>query len=153
MERALALRDVLHHVVDVATHPSLPIRQLGKRNAVILLLCGLLLAASAYSWVARPEHIWGPTQSASPVVERASARLTIFILAQRLESQRAAAGHYPTTLEALGEQINGVSYSVIGDSLFELRATGVDSGLVFRSNESAEAFLGRSVDLINRQPR
>ena len=143
VERALALRDVMDHAVRVQREISEAKPLHRRRGAMLaLLLCVPLLAFSIYSLVARPEFIWG----AAPVLPReqadANARIGLFLLAQRIEAVRAARGDYPESLTELGENFPGVTYAVVGDSAFELRAKA-DSAteIVFNSRGDIRQFL------------
>lgn len=150
MERALALRAVMDHVVESATMPG-PERRSRARRVTVAALSLLLLGASVYSWLARPEHIWGPTGRAeSPVIDRASARLAMFVIAQRVEAVRGQTGHYPLSLGDIGEPGYGVRYDLLGDTGFVLRADASGEAIEYRSTQPLEEFLGRSADLISR---
>jgi hypothetical protein len=150
----MALRDVMDHAVRVQRENA-EIRPLFRsRRMLAVMICALLLAFSAYSAIVRPEFIWGPAVVVAPEQADAGARMGMFLLAQRLEGVRAARGHYPESLNEVGEGASGVEYRVIGDSIFELRVkTDSASVLVFRSNENAARFLGDSPMRIQGRPR
>ena len=48
----------------------------------------------------------------------------------------------------VGEQMNGVRYRLLSDSMFELRAAVNGGDVVLRSNESRQAFLGNSISVV-----
>ena len=149
----MALRDVMEHVVETAKTPP-PAKSSRKRGALAIVLCVLLLAACAYSWFARPESIWGPSgEPVSPVLDRASARLSIAFIAQRLKDARSQTGAYPLTLDEIGESASGVSYNLVGDTMFVLSAPTALDSVEYRSNQPIEEFLGRSVDLVTMARR
>src|SRR6185295_7703968 len=79
IERAMALRDVMQHAVREQreiTDPK-PLDRRRSRRIVVAIVCVALLALSAYSWLARPEFIWGPSARSVPVERRdASLRFT-----------------------------------------------------------------------------
>ena len=107
------------------------------------LLCIPLIALCLYSWVARPEFIWGPSaRSVTPQRRDANLRFAMFLLAQRVASFRKTGGSFPASLAAMGETMPGVSLRVLSDSIFELRATENGNSIVYRSDESPSVFLG-----------
>ena len=147
VERALALRDVMDHAVRVQREITDPQRMRPSRTRPIWagILCALAIGFGIYSWVARPEFIWGPAaRQESPARREATLRFSMYLLARRLESYRAAAGGYPTSLSALNGGTEGITLHIVSDSVFELRATDNGRPIVFRSNEPASVFLGAS---------
>lgn len=149
VERAVALRDVIDHAVRVQREITAvkPIRRSRARRVSALVLSLAALSFSGYSLVARPAFIWG-----KPVVESASradasVRFGLYLLAQRLESFRLESGRYPVSLGDIGETVEGVQYTLVSDSVFELRSS-TDSTVVLRSDTPLERFLGNSVNVI-----
>jgi hypothetical protein len=153
VERAMALRDVMEHVVETDKTP--PERKKSRTGrAMVIAVCVLLLGASAYSWSAKPEWIWGPSgEPVSPVIDRASARMSMAIIAQRLNDMRAQTGEYPVGLEEIGEAGNGIEYSLVEDTVYVLRAHSAGDSIVYRSNQPLDEFLGRVPDLLSRAGR
>jgi hypothetical protein len=153
VERATVLRDVLEHVVEASKQPASP-RQSRSRAALVVALCVVLLGLSAYSWIARPEAIWGPSATrASPVQDAASARLAMAMTAQRLNDFHTHTGRYPSTLDEIGEKAVGISYALNGDTLYVLSARTRSDSIAYRSNQSIDELLGRSIDLLARARR
>jgi hypothetical protein len=146
----------MNHAVRVQREITDP-RQLGPSRAKLIwavILCVPLLGLSVYSWVARPEFIWGPSrQSVAPQRLDADLRFTMFLLAQRVKSHRVASGSYPVSLAAIGGAPAGISLRVLSDSLFELQAMLNGKPVILRSNEPASAFLGTSLKVIAGNPR
>jgi hypothetical protein len=156
VERALALRDVMDHAVKVHNETARPMtpRKSRAREIAIAVVFLPLLAFSAYSWIARPEFVWGPKAGPLPTVQQeAGLRFAMLLLATRIEAYRKAQGQYPSTLAALGETIPGVFYVLLTDRQFELRATEGGMPIVFRSNESPDAFLGNTPQVIGISPK
>lgn len=120
------------------------------RRITTVVLCVALLGASAYSWIAKPEFIWGASATVSPHRQDAEMRFGMFLLAQRLEAFRAQTGHYPAALGDIGESVEGLSYRLVTDSVFELQALTDTGSLVMRSDQPMDVFLGNSVQLIQR---
>jgi hypothetical protein len=151
VERALALRDVMDHAVRVKKEVSgaTPIRSWRGGAVLALLLCVPLLGFSAYSFIVRPEFIWGPAPAQSPAVQEANYRMGLYLMAQRVERYRAESGHLPATLADAGLDGTGIEFQPLPDGQFELRTTPPGARpLVYRSNESAAAFLGNSITVI-----
>lgn len=153
VDRALLLRDVMDHAVRVHKETTGP-RGIGgrsgfNRSTVVIAVCVPLLALCVYSWVARPEFLWGPKAGPLPPVrQEANMRFAMFLLAQRIRSYRAAQGHYPATLEELGETMPGVVYSLSADGVFQLTASENGKPLTYRSDQPATAFLGDAFNVI-----
>lgn len=141
----------MDHAVRVQREISKP-TLLGRSRARLIwatVVCVPLIALSAYSFVARPQLIWGPSGRSVPAArQEANVRFAMFLLAQRLESHHRAEGVYPTSLAALGENPAGISYDVISDSQFVLRATENGKLIVFRSSDNVDVFLGNSPAVI-----
>lgn len=150
-ERAAALRDVMDHAVKMQREvtAATPMRRSRVPRIVTLLSCIVLIAFSAYSLIARPVFIWGEPPRMDPAHTDASTRLGMYLLAQRVEEFRAEAGEYPASLGDIGEAVEGVRYTLVSDSVFELRST-VDTTLVLRSDAAVEPFLGNSIERIQR---
>lgn len=146
----MALRDVMDHAVKVhqegAARPAK--RRSHGRLALLLGLCLPLLAFSAWSWVARPEVIWGAGAELSSGEREDHLRLTMFFLAQRIEAARRQSGRYPVTLGEIGEASANVSYRLVDDSTFTLSAFAGASELLLNSREPLDRFLGNNVRLL-----
>lgn len=151
LDRALAVRDVMEHAVKVQREITAPKRLQRSRARLVLglVLCVPLLALSAYSWIAKPEIIWGPRPHAGVPRREANARVAMFLVAQRLEAHRASEGSYPASLAAIGDGATGLSYRRLTDSTYELRDSTVGRGLVLRSGERPDVFLGNSLRVIS----
>jgi hypothetical protein len=143
VERALALRDVMDHAVRVKREISEAKPIYRRRGSLFaLLVCVPLLAFSVYSFVAKPEFIWGAPVALPPEQSEASGRVALFMLAQRIEAVRAQRGDYPESLTEIGEVAPGIQYTLVGDSAFELRMTpDATREIVFDSRANAREFL------------
>jgi hypothetical protein len=151
VERALALRDVMEHAVKVQKEFKKPTPPPKPRAPFILasILCIPLLALCVYSWVAKPAFIWGPgARPIPPVRQEANVRFAMFLLTQRIESYRHMTGAYPTALISIGENPDGITYTLISDSIFQLHATENGKQIVYQTGDNADVFLGNSVPLI-----
>jgi len=154
LERALALRDVMDHAVRVQKEITAP-KRLGPSRAravTLVFLFALVLGAGGYSWFARPELIWGPRPAASEEHVLASTRVTMAIIAARLEASRRADGALPVSLASTGDDAPGITYRVLSDTSFELRARAGARDLVLRSTDSVDEFLGNSLSVVSRAP-
>lgn len=146
VERAMALRDVLTHAVEVekdARKHSGPPRNSGAGRVIAVMLSVPTLVFSIYSYVARPEFIWGPNETNVTAVRRdANLRFTMFLLSQRIRVEGRAKGRLPATLEEVGQNPRGITYRVVSDTVFELRSVENGQVVVFRSDEPPRQFLG-----------
>ena len=144
VERAEALRDVMSHAVEVEkeVRKKTELRQgPGRTIAVAISVPALLFCA--FSFIVRPEFIWGPKVAAMAPAERdANIRFTMFLLGQRIRSFRAAHGQLPASLEAVGERPSGIAYAVVSDTVFQLTADDAGKPLVLRSDAPTAEFLG-----------
>lgn len=147
----MALRDVMDHAVRMEREitAATKIRRSRAPRTAAVLTCCALIAASAYSLAARPAFIWGQSAPTEPAHADASLRLAIYLLAQRLEAFRAEAGEYPASLGDIGETLEGVRYTLVSDSVFELRSAA-DTALVLRSDAPVQPFLGNSIKMLQR---
>lgn len=156
MERALALRDVMEHAVKVHQETGRRARPRGSlgRTGILLGVTLPLLAFSIWSYVTEPEFLWGPAPVLEGAEQASHLKVAMYYLARRVEASRAQAGHYPATLTEVGDSVPGVTYHLLSDSAFELRAAAVPSApIVFRSGQPVEQFLGSSAALLPRRPR
>jgi hypothetical protein len=145
----------MDHVVKVQREitAATPIRSRNGLRIATAIVCVTLIGFCVFSWVARPEFIWGPgAQPMPPAQQEASLRFGMFVLSQRIEADRAARGAYPASLGAFGARAAGVRYRVLSDSAFELRAAANGRPVILRSNESMDVFLGNSPMLIKARP-
>lgn len=144
VERAEALRDVMTHAVEVEKEVRKtvgPPRSSRRTVAIAISVPALLFCV--FSLVFTPEFIWGPTTVALAPAERdANLRFTMFLLAQRIRSYRAANGRLPASLEAVGESPTGIAYAVVSDTVFQLTGEEAGQQLVLRSDAPASEFLG-----------
>ena len=118
---------------------------------VILLSVALpLLGFSLYSWIARPAFIWGPAaRPMLPAEADANLRMAMFLLGMRLDAYREERGYYPASLDAIGESLPGVSYELVTDSIFELRGVVGQHPIIFRSDMTADEYLGKTKSIIS----
>jgi hypothetical protein len=151
IDRAMALRDAVAQAMESEqSFKRKPTSEVSRARMVALLAVMIpLLALSAYTWLARPASIWGPPLSSKPQAEsEANLRAAMFFLGMRLDSYREEQGFYPASLDVLGETLPGVSYELVTDSTFELRGVVGQQPVIFRSDMTADEFLGHTKELI-----
>jgi len=146
----MALRDVMQRAVEQQREITAPKPLRGSGRAVALSILLLLLAGlCAYSWIERPEFIWGPNpKNVPPARQEANLRVAMYLLAQRVATYRAQTGYLPESLAPIGDSIDGVSYHVVHDTVFELRGLAAGKAVTLRSDQSLDAFLGNSFQII-----
>jgi hypothetical protein len=156
VDRAAALRDAVAQAVESEkTYRKKTVAKESRSRFYALLVIVIPLSAlAAYSWFARPEFIWGPPPPApSPAQADANLRAAMFFLGMRLDAYRQEHGFYPASLDAIGESMPGVTYDLVSDSVFELRGIVNRQPIVFRSDMSADEYLGNTKDLITGRRR
>ena len=99
----------------------------------------VLLCAAV--WIA-PSFFQPPQVVQSPARVDASARMTMFLAAQRVLAYRGANGRLPLKLAEAGVDSTGLTYWRSTDSLFEIHATAGGQPIAFRSSANPAAFLG-----------
>ena len=154
VERQAALRDVMEHAVRVtrATAIAKPMVSWRAQPIVLAVAAALCLAFAVYSYVARPDFIFGPDPAAAPAAQReAELRFGMYLLAQRLEQYRQQRGRLPENLDYLDESYTGITYRILTDSVFELRSVVDSAAIVFTSDQPVDAFLGSSINLVRRR--
>jgi hypothetical protein len=153
VDRALALRDAVEQAISTETEfrQKTGVRQSNVRLTLMLLLAVPLVGFTVYSWVARPAYIWG-TPPPIPVAQQdANMRMTLYVIGMRLKQYRAAQGFYPASLETVGERAPGVTYGLLSDSLFELRAVVGRQPMIYRSDMNAREYLGNAQEILSRR--
>ena len=124
-------------------------RTSNARLVTLLIVALPLLGLSIYSWIARPEFIWGRTaRPMQPAEADANLRMAMFLLGMRLDAYREEQGFYPASLDAIGESLPGVSYELVTDSIFELRGVVGQQPIIFRSDMTADEYLGKTKNII-----
>jgi hypothetical protein len=155
VEKQLALRDVMEYAVRetraVATAKHLTSWR--SRPIILAALAIPLALLSAFSLIAKPEFIYGPSPASVPAARRAAeTRFALYLVAQRVLAYRETQSRLPESLVAAGEEWDGISYRVVNDSVFELRSVGDSArAVVYRSNERVDPFLGGSVTMLRRR--
>ena len=150
VDRAVALRDVMDHAVKMQKETAAArwIPGGGSRSNLLVVICVVLAAFSAYSWFARPEFIWGPKRNTEPVRVDAEARLSIYFISRRLEAAKKHDGAYPATLAGIARPGSTIQYRLLSDSTYELLQMLGSKPLVYRSDTPVNAFLGNAARII-----
>jgi len=85
----MALAAVMDHAVKVhkETTGPIPRKQSHARVIGLTLLTIPLAALALYTWLARPEFIWGPGVTPVPAAQQdAGLRFSMYLLAHRIEA-------------------------------------------------------------------
>jgi len=146
----------MDHVVEVQKEITAPRKLRPSRGRLVAaaIVCVPLLAICIYSWIARPELIWGPRAGSVPAARQdANLRFGMFLLAQRVKSYRKKEGAFPSSIAAVGSRLPGVTYALVSDSVFELRAMEQGKRIVYRSDEPGSRFLNGAAKVIAGQAR
>jgi hypothetical protein len=151
VDRAKLLRDAVEHSVAEEKEAARPQRR-DKSNAsriALALLCVPLAAFAIYSFVAKPEFIWGPRTVVSPARTEATVRMSMFLLARRAELHKTRVGEYPASLREFSpDTMLGYRRTANG---FEVTGSANGRSLVFRSSDNPAAFLGNSAELLQQK--
>jgi hypothetical protein len=146
VERAMALRDVMSHAVEVEkeVRKSSGPPKASSFRGVLLVLSFMMLAFTGYAYAAKPEFIFGANpNNVSEVRRDANVRFTMYLLSRRVESYKKTANRLPNSLAEISGAPAGVTYSRLSDTVFELRAKEGLKDVVLRSDEPASRFLGQ----------
>jgi len=110
-------------------------RRAGPRPALLALLAVLLLSLIAWNLTAgrRQPVVVSPDQ------EEASAQLTVYLVAQAIETYRDTTRTLPRNLEDLGVDGVGITYTP-GGSTYTLTVEIGGTQLTYRSGESLEPY-------------
>jgi len=142
----MALRDVMSHAVEVEKDlrkSSRPRNDAGSGRGVMLALSLCLLAFTVYAYAAKPEFLFGANpNNVSEVRRDANVRMTLYLLSRSVESYKKREHRLPNDLSPILGAPKSVKYARLTDSVFELRASEGTRDVVFRSDESADRFLG-----------
>lgn len=146
------LNEAVRHSVQLERELLEPTRQQPRRRgAFVGVLCAILLAASAASFVLKPAFIWGNrTASMPPQRAEANGRLAMFLLARRLDLYRSREGEYPESLTDVVGDV-AIGYRRIDPTTFELSWEANGKKLVLASGDDRDAFLGNSVELVQQR--
>lgn len=153
--RAAVVRDAVEHSIRVEREAARPQRVQRSRagRIVLVVVCCAAVAASGYSWFAKPEFIWGPRpREMNPVRSEASMRVAMFLVAHRLEAWREDEGEYPERLSDVVTD-SGYAYARPDDTTWVLEARAGGRVLRLRSDDDWGRFLGNSRELIQESVR
>jgi len=142
----LAVAEILRKEAEVAKQDARPLpRRYDYRPAMLMAL----VAMSASLWLPELPFVRGAQRHDLEVAERvASARLEVFLQAQRVTQYRINHGRLPAALADAGDVVDGVAYQRLTDDLFRLTLITRDGTLSFRSDDSPERFLGGGLKML-----
>ena len=144
--RARAILDVVQHAARFTKAIALarPMESYRARPIVLTILAVASLSVMVYSLIGRPEWVYGPDPAKRPVAEReANLRFVTYLVVQRVNAYRdARRGFLPGSLAEVGESWPGITYTLLGQSEYEVRA--VEAGappIIYRSTQDPAATL------------
>jgi hypothetical protein len=140
-ERLLASESPVSYVKEILEREAEtrePAAQPRRRVQGPLLLVLLSVAATLTVWNVMA-MTGGGVDSLNAAEEEASARFTVYLIAQTLETHRDSTGTFPPTLETLNVNEEGVRYTSTGNA-YELTAKFAEGQIVYRSGEDLSAF-------------
>ena len=123
------------HSEDARQPTRPPRRRRGPRPAIVAGLAAAFLAlvgVNVYLAGHEPEVV-------SPAQEEASARLTVYLVAQSIQAYRNSARTLPHSLVALGVDGPGITYAPT-DTAYTLTVEIGATRLTYRSGESLESY-------------
>ena len=156
----LVKAQVLKEVVESAARFTLSVRlakQMQSYRARPIVLAALAipcLLLGVYTFIARPEWVFGPNPARlAPDQREGHLRFAMFLLAQRLHAYREAnGGQLPAALADVGEEWPGIEYRNVDGSMFELRGKDPSTPLlVYRSYDDPTTFAGGSRQFLRQQ--
>jgi hypothetical protein len=148
--RASALRDAVAHAVETD-------REFKKKGSFTggngragrYALVAIAVAVTLYSWIGRPQFIWGaPPPVPSPELQSADLRMSMYFFAIKVERYRKQHGTYPASVREIGDSVAGLQYSLLDGNTYELRGTAANREVVLRSDTKGAEFLGNAKELI-----
>jgi len=120
---------------------------IGRVSRARTLMAVLLSIACAAAWIL-PSFYEAPAYSPSPARVGASARMTVFLAAQRVLAWQKANGSLPSDLIQAGADSAGLTYVRSTDSLFEIHAAAGGEKVTFRSSMTPASFLGETFQVL-----
>jgi hypothetical protein len=105
------------------------------RRWSIILVCVLAAALAALYAFSESRQ----THAASEIMEKASARFSIFLIAQELRAHFDSTGSFPATLEELDLDEEGIEYLTNGTT-FRLVVVEGSNSIVYAEGEDSEIF-------------
>ena len=156
--RAQAVLDVVQHAVRFTKAIALakPMESYRARPIVLTVLAVASLSVGLYSLIARPEWVYGPDPSKTPLaVREANLRFTTYLVAAKVNAYRdARRGFLPGSLAEVGEEWPGISYNLAGPTEYELRAVeqGVPPVIYYSSQDLRATLLEPSRPFLRPRP-
>ncbi|HEX9563334.1 MAG TPA: hypothetical protein VF981_05160 [Gemmatimonadaceae bacterium] len=115
-----------------------------RRSPVLTFFAFIVCVAV---WIL-PSFVKPPDVAPSPARIEASARMTIFLAAQRVVAYQRANGRLPLDLSQAGADSTGLTYWRSTDSLFEIRAMAGGEQLAYKSSMNPALFLGNTFQVL-----
>ncbi len=127
-----------------------PSNAAGKLAHGRTIAIGVMSLVCAAAWLA--PYPTGATPSAhDPVIEAASARLTIFLSGAKVQDYKKRHGRLPSTLRDVGVTEPGLDYTRKADTSFTIESTVAGQHIIYDSQKDPRAVLGNAVSIIERK--
>ena len=106
------------------------------------------IVTCAIVWIL-PSLVKPQVELPSPARVDASARMTLFLAAERVRTYQRTHGRLPATLVQAGVDTTGLTYFRATDSLFEMWAMANGARITYRSTTNNARFLGKTLQTLS----
>ena len=117
-----------------------------RRIGSVLTVVGVITCA--FVWIL-PSVVRPPVEVPSPQRLEASARMTLFLAAERVRVYQRTNGRLPATLVQAGVDTTGITYFRSTDSLFDMWMMANGHRVTYRSNVNSAEFLGNTLQTLS----
>jgi hypothetical protein len=127
-------------------------RSRGFSRLLMVVCATIIVFASVYLYVERPEWVFPAPPPESPAMREASLRISMANAAQHIERYRQQTGQLPMTLQQAGAHGAGIRYERTTAG-YRLLGEGDGVRVALNSGEPLSRFIGRSFEVISRRSR
>lgn len=120
------------------------VHQSPRRRSPGITIFAVIVCAAVWLLPLMRQDIYIP----SPERVDASARMQVFLAAQRVFAYQKSTGRLPADLQQAGVDSNGLTYWRSTDSLFELRVVAGGVPVAYKSTMPPSEFLGNTFQVL-----